>query len=353
MNEQEQHTYLLQFFRWVIPIIFLFNLAFAAMYMLTFHFQFIWNSLVSFISGCALLVAKALLIRGRFFQAVIVTFAILLLLALVGTVALPQLTAVNSLLPFIAAIIAVQYLHGRILPILLVICWVTIMVLQLVAIVVPIQTILSPMFQLGALLSSYATVIGVLLLLLWQMSTRSNSIVEQLRAANSQLHVAQGELENQITARTSDLQQALQDLRQRADAQTQLLEQVEEQRVVIRELSVPVIPVNRQTLVMPLIGSFDTQRLQDVQEEALNAIKRTGAQQLIIDITGVPVVDSYVAQGILMVVQSARLLGAETVLVGIRPEVAQAIVGLGITLPGLRTASSLQDVLASLPARME
>lgn len=117
------------------------------------------------------------------------------------------------------------------------------------------------------------------------------------------------------------------------------------QRDLIREMSVPVLPISRDTLVMPLVGALDSARLAQIQEQALGRLEATRARRLLLDITGVPVVDSQVAQGLLSVVQAARLLGAEAILVGIRPEVAQAIVGLGLDLGGVRTHSDLHSAL--------
>jgi rsbT co-antagonist protein RsbR len=112
-----------------------------------------------------------------------------------------------------------------------------------------------------------------------------------------------------------------------------------------------VIPVTHNTLVMPLIGALDTSRLRLLQEQALRAIERSGAHTLIIDITGVSVVDSQVAQGVLAVMQATRLLGATTLLVGVRPEVAQAIVGLGLDLESLRTYNDLASALSRADQR--
>ena len=83
--------------------------------------------------------------------------------------------------------------------------------------------------------------------------------------------------------------------------------------------------------------------LQDIQERALHAIERTAAQRLLLDITGIPIVDTQVAKGLIAIVQAARLLGAEVLLVGIRSEVAQTIVGLGLDLRGLVTCADLQS----------
>ncbi|HEU4326654.1 MAG TPA: CHASE3 domain-containing protein [Roseiflexaceae bacterium] len=128
-------------------------------------------------------------------------------------------------------------------------------------------------------------------------------------------------------------------------ARAQLAEQlgtIEEQRNVIREMSVPVLPLSETMRLVPLIGALDSSRLQAVQEQSLDALAGSGVRYLLLDITGVPVVDTAVAQGLLGIVGAARLLGSDVILVGIRPEVAQAIVGLGIELDGIITQPSLQ-----------
>jgi rsbT co-antagonist protein RsbR len=96
---------------------------------------------------------------------------------------------------------------------------------------------------------------------------------------------------------------------------------------------------------MPLVGALDTTRLTQMQEQALTSIERAHARTLLLDITGVPVVDTQVAQGMLKVIESARLLGTQVALVGIRPEVAQTIVSLGLDLSRIRTYSDLQSAL--------
>jgi len=156
------------------------------------------------------------------------------------------------------------------------------------------------------------------------------------------------DLEATVAERTAALQAALQDVQARADAQARLLDEVQQQRLLVRELSVPVIPISASTLIMPLVGALDSTRLQQIQEQALHALERTSARYLVLDITGVPIVDSQVAQGLLSVVQAARLLGAQVLLVGIRPEVAQAIVGLGLNLHDLYTTSDLQSALSHI-----
>jgi rsbT co-antagonist protein RsbR len=161
-----------------------------------------------------------------------------------------------------------------------------------------------------------------------------------------ELKLVHGSLEQTISERTLALQTALDDVQSRAATQSRLLAEIDDQRAVIKDLAVPVIPISTTTLVMPLVGALDTTRLRQVQEQSLQALNRTSARTLIFDITGVPVVDSQVAQGLLMTVRAARLLGAQVTLVGIRPEVAQAIVGLGLDLSDVSTFSDLQSALS-------
>ncbi len=123
------------------------------------------------------------------------------------------------------------------------------------------------------------------------------------------------------------------------------LSTIEAQRAVIQEMTVPILPVSEKALVMPLVGSLYGERLRLIEQRALQALEQSRARYLILDITGVPVVDTEVAKVLVQVVRAARLLGSEVILVGIRPEVAQAIVGLGLTLEGMVTYSNLQSGL--------
>jgi anti-anti-sigma regulatory factor/HAMP domain-containing protein len=175
------------------------------------------------------------------------------------------------------------------------------------------------------------------------------SLASAFNSMTAQLRQTMGSLEQRVDERTVDLQHALDEVEKRAREQEQLIEENRQQRETIREMSVPVLPITDSTLVMPLVGALDTARLRLLQDQALRAIESVRTRTLILDITGVPLVDSQVAQGLMAVVQAARLLGAEVLLVGIRPEVAQAIVGLGVSLPGLRTYTTLQSALSRQP----
>lgn len=161
----------------------------------------------------------------------------------------------------------------------------------------------------------------------------------------SQLQLLVEGLEQRVQDRTAALQDALDEVERRSTEQTRLLEENQQQRQAIREASVPVLPVTKTTLVMPLVGSIDTERLENIKDRVLQSLNRTNVRYLLLDITGVPIVDTEVAQGLLAIARTTRLLGCETLLIGVRPEVAQSIVGLGLDLSNLRTAADLQAAL--------
>lgn len=131
------------------------------------------------------------------------------------------------------------------------------------------------------------------------------------------------------------LQQALQDVRQASARQRQLLD-------TVRQLSTPLVPITDEVLVLPLVGAIDSQRAQQILDVLLEGVTNRRARAVILDITGVPIVDTSVANHLLLATQALRLVGAECILVGITPEVAQTVVGLGVELAGLVTRSDLQ-----------
>lgn len=114
------------------------------------------------------------------------------------------------------------------------------------------------------------------------------------------------------------------------------------QRVALQELSAPLIPVMRNITIMPLIGTIDTERAKLIMENLLDGVIKHNAEVVLIDITGVPVVDTMVAHHIIQAAEAVRLIGATCILVGIRPEIAQTIVNLGIDLGKFPTKSSLR-----------
>jgi rsbT co-antagonist protein RsbR len=112
------------------------------------------------------------------------------------------------------------------------------------------------------------------------------------------------------------------------------------------ELSTPVVELWEGILALPLIGTLDSARTQVVMENLLQRIVETGASIAIIDITGVPTVDTLVAQHLLKTVAAARLMGADCLISGIRPQIAQTIVHLGVDLQSVTTKATLADAFA-------
>jgi rsbT co-antagonist protein RsbR len=121
---------------------------------------------------------------------------------------------------------------------------------------------------------------------------------------------------------------------------------ITDQTTSMLELSTPVVRLWEGIIAVPLVGTLDSVRTQLVMEKLLETLVATGAEHAVIDITGVPTVDTEVAQHLLKTVTAARLLGAECTISGIRPQVAQTIVALGIEFGEIATKATLADALA-------
>jgi len=120
---------------------------------------------------------------------------------------------------------------------------------------------------------------------------------------------------------------------------------ITEQSEQLLELSTPVVKIWDGVVAVPLVGTLDSARTQVVMEKLLNTLVETGSEHAIIDITGVPAVDTQVAQHLFKTVVAARLMGAQCTISGIRPQIAQTIVSLGIEFGDIRTRASLADAL--------
>jgi anti-anti-sigma regulatory factor/HAMP domain-containing protein len=177
-----------------------------------------------------------------------------------------------------------------------------------------------------------------------QLAGAFNTMTESLSVSRATLSEANQQLERKVVARTADLHMAVSKLEETTAAQEELLR-------ALREVSTPVIPVIDGVLAMPLIGQIDAERAQNMISALLCRIERDRARTVLLDITGVPMIDTQVAQSLLQTVAACRLLGAGVVLVGVGPEVAQTIVALGIDLRGLRTAADLRSAVEDLLAR--
>lgn len=152
-------------------------------------------------------------------------------------------------------------------------------------------------------------------------------------------------IETGVKVLITDLGTEVIESRKRAEELEEKLDLIEQQRKAIEELSTPIIKIWDQVLVLPLIGTLDTRRSQRLTESLLTDIAATQTRVAILDITGVPTVDSAVANHILKTVSAVKLLGADCVITGIRPDVAQTIVHLGVDLSDVETLSNLSEGL--------
>ncbi len=148
---------------------------------------------------------------------------------------------------------------------------------------------------------------------------------------------------NVIISFVRDLTEEQRRERERQELQEQV---IRAQQAALRELSTPLIPIAEGVVVMPLIGSVDSNRAQLVVETLLSGVAEQHASTAIIDITGVPVIDTQVANALIRAAQAVKLLGAQVILTGIRPEVAQTLVNLGVDLSDVITRSTLQSGIA-------
>lgn len=139
--------------------------------------------------------------------------------------------------------------------------------------------------------------------------------------------------------RRRELEQRIEELNVAATNQQRLLD-------MIKELSTPILSIYDGVLLLPMIGALDTGRTQHMIGALLAQVSQRQAQVVILDITGVPVVDTQVANVLLQAAQATELLGARVILCGISPSVAQVVISLGIDLSGLLPCSDLQAAIA-------
>lgn len=173
---------------------------------------------------------------------------------------------------------------------------------------------------------------------LTNLAEEFNRMASSLQESIARQEAWNRELEQRVAERTQELSEAFERLRTEAEAREQLLQ-------LVRQMSSPVIPVMEDVIVMPIVGTLDSERARRVMDDLLAGIERERARVAILDITGLAVVDTAVANALLQAARAARLLGAEPILVGISPEVAETVVHLGVEMRDLRTAATLEEGL--------
>jgi anti-anti-sigma factor len=199
--------------------------------------------------------------------------------------------------------------------------------------------------------ASFVLTVIVLALLVERFGTAFLTSLGQARQRQSELEALRGGLERQVIERTDALRQALDEVEQREQTLSETLANLRSSEATVTALSAPVIPVLPGVLVVPVIGTLDAVRSEVLRSKVLEAINDLRASSLIIDITGVVVVDEAVAEAVLSTAAACRLLGARVWLVGVRPEVAQTITTLQMDLGGIQTQATLQEAVQALLQR--
>lgn len=309
------------------------------------------NVVADLLLAGALLLTRQLALSGRLNAAVWLLCGALWAFALILALTDPWIVTAIAFLPLLAVVAVLPYIGRR-----------TAQRLSLGAGVVTVLTMIAatqvdhfgqaqPPAAAAQAIGALAATCGLVFLVLNQFHGRLTDTLRATQTANEALQQSQAELETQVAVRTAELESLLQHEQARSAEQARLLAENEQQRATIRALSLPVLPISAHVLVMPIVGVVDTDRMDLLRQEALRTLERARAKTLVLDITGVSVVDQAVAQGLVSVVQSARLLGVRVWLVGIRPEVAQALVELQVDLSSMRTSATLQDVLPQVLSR--
>ncbi len=177
-----------------------------------------------------------------------------------------------------------------------------------------------------------------------------NRMTTRLRAMLHSEEIRRVELEREIAER-----ERAEAERERLLAEQAALQQevIEAQREALRDLSTPVIPIMERILVLPLIGSIDSMRARDIMRSLLEGISKHRAKVVILDMTGVPVMDTAVVNHLNKTIQAARLKGAHTIVTGISDAVAEAVVDLGVDWRQVETLRDLQTGLRVALARMD
>lgn len=164
----------------------------------------------------------------------------------------------------------------------------------------------------------------------------------------NELEQVRSNQEELIANRTSELRGSLQTVEQREQQLAQTLVELRQSQDIIVNLSAPIIPVLPGVLTIPLIGALDSKRAQALTNNLLSLVEQQRARAVIFDITGMDIVDTQVAQVLMRTATAATLLGAKVMLVGIRPELAQTMVALGVNMRAFTTYNNLQTAVMQL-----
>ena len=176
--------------------------------------------------------------------------------------------------------------------------------------------------------------IGTFVLVIWIVSSRF------VTSQNTALAIAD-QRADEAEATRAEAEAARSEIERRSAEQARLLD-------LVRTLELPVISVGAGLLVVPLVGHLDSRRVEAIQQQLFEEVTAQHAHTVVLDVTGINAVDATVAEALLQTAQGARLLGAQTLLSGVRAEVAQTIVALGADLSGIRSVTNLGQAIEAV-----
>jgi rsbT co-antagonist protein RsbR len=192
---------------------------------------------------------------------------------------------------------------------------------------------------------AYWLACGIVLLIMYLFQVRMHEMLAQTAAAKRSLQQAYDSLEVLVEERTRSLHEAMSEAQTQSRQASILQAETEAHRLALQMLSTPVLPIGFGTLVVPLVGVFDQERMLSMQERILTELQKQARIFIVLDITGLTVVDNDVANGLIKIAQAVNYMGTKIILAGVRPELAQAIISNGTYLEGMQTVTTLEEGL--------
>lgn len=343
--ELGRHQVRLQhFLRWLSVVVFGFALLYSCLFLALHDLVLGISAPIGWAYGSLLLVARSYTLRGKLQLAVALSGGGFLVVATIFAVIYPAVYPTLAVIPLLVVTSALPYVTRAALRKLILACGLVVGLVVMLGEYV--QLLPAPPAGLTNLVQvvSLVALIALTLLLLWQFSGRLSETMIDLQSANQVLQTTQVDLEQSLTVQAA----ALAEVAARAAAQEHLLRENAEQRMIIHDLSAPVIPVLPGVLVAPLVGELHDERVERLTAHILKMVEQRRATHLILDVTGLSMLSEPTAQVLLRMAAAARLLGAQVLLAGTRPDVAQTLVLSQLDLSGLKVHADLESALEGL-----
>ncbi len=327
-----QSARLQYFLRWATPAIFSFALLYGGISAVLGDVLAGTISVVGFAFGIFMLVAWRLARQGRITASVMLITSVTLCSALIFVLVLPALFSAAVLVPLLAVALALPYLHGPLMRALTVAAASVAITAAVLGTFVNLTGTPTPWYAAGVVVATIASVVPLILLLLWQFSSRLAETLAQVQTANDELGTLNGALS------TANQQLAVQ-----VEQQAQLLD-------LVSSLEMPVVTLADHVLLAPIVGHIDGRRAQYITDRLLHTASANHSRLVVMDVSGVTLVDTAVAHALIQTSRALQLLGCRVTISGISAPVAQTLIDLGIRLDSITTVRSPQEALASYQA---